>query len=167
MASVKGILSIPYKSIKHDPNAEEIPVVINDCFGGFSLSKLATQLLELDILNIKGRSVDRTDLALVKVVEQLGELADGEYAKLIIEKIPRKYYDYDAWSIDEYDGEERLDLDKERVDLCEKLANYEAKIAEYEQIINFYEKSLELHPDGKKIMELKEHFMSMANKTNK
>ena len=37
------------------------------------------------------------------------------------------------------------------------------KNIEYEKIIKFYEDSLELHPDGHKIIELKKHFLQIAN----
>lgn len=169
MNNTEDIILIPYKSINHDPNAEEIPIVINKCHGGFGLSELAKKILDLDFdkLDICEYEMDRTDLALVKVVEKLGIEANSKYSNLVIVKIPKKCYDHNAWDIDEYDGYERLILDMDKANLCEELLSYKTKITEYEQIINFYEKSLELHPDGKKIMELKEHFMLMANKTNK
>ena len=46
----------------------------------------------------------RDDEALVKVVEELGELASGEYAKLTVVEIP----DDVEWHIEEYDGIETI-----------------------------------------------------------
>ena len=48
------------------------------------------------------RNVDRHDPVLVQVVEELGDKANGEYAKLRIEEV------YGSYRIDEYDGSERV-----------------------------------------------------------
>ena len=45
---------------------------------------------------------DRTDAALVQVVEELGELANGPHAELKVVEIP----DDVKWQIEEYDGSE-------------------------------------------------------------
>ena len=45
---------------------------------------------------------DRTDAALVQVVEELGELANGPHAQLKVVEIP----DDVKWQIEEYDGSE-------------------------------------------------------------
>lgn len=51
------------------------------------------------------RSSDlRTDLNLVKVVEELGEEANGMFAELVVVEIP----DGVKWEIDEYDGLETI-----------------------------------------------------------
>ena len=47
-------------------------------------------------------NVDRHDPVLVQVVEELGDEANGEYAKLRIEEV------YGSYRIDEYDGSERV-----------------------------------------------------------
>jgi hypothetical protein len=49
-------------------------------------------------------SVERDDPVLVQVVEELGEQANGDYAKLEIVEIP----DDVNWEIDEYDGIEHI-----------------------------------------------------------
>ena len=46
--------------------------------------------------------IERDDPALVQAVEQLGDKADGDHAKLAVVEIP----DDVAWFIDEYDGME-------------------------------------------------------------
>lgn len=128
-------------------------VVINKCFGGFSLSldaikrfaeiKGLTLYPEKDkhgfhtywtvpkaerVKELKGgfmahseearkeynrmygeqtiyaRDIARDDPALVQAVRELGEKANGEYAKLAIVKIP----DGIGWEIEEYDGREHI-----------------------------------------------------------
>ena len=51
-----------------------------------------------------GYDMKRDDPALVKVVEELGEKANGDCAKLKVVEIP----DGVAWEIDEYDGNEEI-----------------------------------------------------------
>ena len=104
-------------------------IVINDDYGGFSLSRKA--LLELRKMGNKAAlkevdvgerwkdsnkirsetfnsflgSIARDDPDLVKVVKQLGKEANGECASLAIVEIP----DYvDCWQIEEYDGSEHI-----------------------------------------------------------
>lgn len=48
------------------------------------------------------RNVSRHDPILVQVVEELGEKANGDYAKLAIAEVSGQYY------IDEYDGSESV-----------------------------------------------------------
>jgi hypothetical protein len=50
------------------------------------------------------RPNDRTDPILVRVVEEMGEKADGDCAQLKVVEIP----DGIEWEIDEYDGTERI-----------------------------------------------------------
>ena len=47
-------------------------------------------------------NVDRHDPVLVQVVEELGDKANGDHAKLCIEEV------YGPYRIDEYDGSERV-----------------------------------------------------------
>lgn len=82
-------------------------VVINRCFGGFSLSKMAYEFmgLEWDGYGYKYSGYDmRTDSGLVACVETLGEKADGRCAELKVVEIP----DDVDWEIDEYDGLETV-----------------------------------------------------------
>lgn len=48
------------------------------------------------------RNVERHDPILVQVVEELGDKANGKFAKLRIEEV------YGSYRIDEYDGSERV-----------------------------------------------------------
>lgn len=75
-------------------------VVINRCFGGFSLSTEAME--ELAIMPHDVRRIKRNDPRLVEVVERLGERANGNLSKLKVVEIP----DDIEWEIDEYDGME-------------------------------------------------------------
>lgn len=85
-------------------------VLYNNNYGGFSLSKEATKILN-DRHNLKlpeyGRIdgiLERHDHRLIEVVEELGlERASGDFAQLEIKKIKsKKYY------IDSYDGWETV-----------------------------------------------------------
>lgn len=107
-------------------------VVINRCFGGFGLSHeaimLYSELAKLNLKAVEGKysslsgydyfldgivedemywsyyDLKRDDPDLVAVVRQLGDKANGRFAKLGIVEIP---YDIE-WEIDEYDGNEQV-----------------------------------------------------------
>jgi len=83
-------------------------VVINKCYGGFSLSPEAIQryadLKGVHANSFHDRDIPRNDTALVRVVEELGKQADGRHASLKVVEIP----DGTEWIIDEYDGIERV-----------------------------------------------------------
>lgn len=90
-------------------------VVINSCYGGFSLSKKAMERLEE--LGVKDEyyeenknnsatfddmwypSIKRSDPRLVQVVEELGDEASGACAKLEVVEVNGKYRitEYDGW----------------------------------------------------------------------
>ena len=88
-------------------------VVINRCYGGFSLSREALQLLfdRTEDIYVFVHNEDfgiesgnhyayRTDPRLVEVVEKLGQAASGSVADLQVVEIP----DDIDWVIEEYDG---------------------------------------------------------------
>ena len=79
-------------------------IVINTCHGGFGLSKEALAFYnERAGTAIKYEDdIKRNDLILIEIVEQLGEAANGGFAKLKVVKIP----DDVEWTIKEYDGDE-------------------------------------------------------------
>ena len=91
-------------------------VVINTCYGGFSISEEAFKLLNLKWTGygiIYNKTFDiyskndyeyRTYPPLVKILEELGERANGKVAKLKIVEIP----DNVDWYIDDYDGIETV-----------------------------------------------------------
>lgn len=93
-------------------------LVINKCYGGFGLSKWATEIYaERKGLNVgtynsswgfyEGgdfycREIPRDDVDLVSIVESLGSKANGSCADLQVIDIP----DGVNWQIEEYDGNE-------------------------------------------------------------
>ena len=82
-------------------------IVVNRCYGGFSLSQKAYEFLGLkwDYLGFEYRDHDlRTDPKLIECVETLGEDANGRWAVLEVVEIP----DNISWEIDEYDGVETI-----------------------------------------------------------
>ena len=77
-------------------------VVINACFGGFGLSPLAVK--RLAELNGRDDGSIRTDPKLIQVVEELGDAANGQCAKLEIVEIP----DGTDYEIEEHGGNEHI-----------------------------------------------------------
>ena len=80
-------------------------VVINICYGGFSLSKKACEELDLNWQECQGyvdHDIKRNDPRLVACVEKLGEEANGGFAELKVIEIP----DDVRWTLEEYDGAE-------------------------------------------------------------
>lgn len=65
---------------------------------GEKISKLPNEFFWND------RIIDRNDVDLVAVVEELGEKADGRFAQLKVVEIP----DGVNWEIDDYDGVETI-----------------------------------------------------------
>ena len=89
-------------------------VVINGCYGGFSVSRRAMEHMGLPCRDEDESSfgwdseypeIARNDPRLIKAVEELGEAANGEHAKLLVVEFPDKYK---YWEVDEYDGNEGL-----------------------------------------------------------
>jgi hypothetical protein len=78
-------------------------VVINACCGGYGLSEAAYEKLGM-AWDYSGAAFeeDRANPALVAVVEELGEKANGPYAELKVVEIP----DGIKWEIFERDGDE-------------------------------------------------------------
>ena len=82
-------------------------VVLNKCYGEFSLSEEAYKFLgiEWDGFGFAYMSEEeRANEKLVECVEALGEKANGEYADLVVVEIP----DDLEYKIDDYDGVEML-----------------------------------------------------------
>jgi len=83
-------------------------IVINTCHGGFSLSEKAQKLF-CQYSTIEWKywqedwsyyDIERNDQYLVRVVEELGDDANGRFAELKIVDIP----DEVEWQLEEYDG---------------------------------------------------------------
>lgn len=82
-------------------------IVVNKCYGGFSLSEKAYEFLGLEWDGFGYKYSDdnlRTDTKLIECVETLGEEANGRWARLAVVEIP----DDVDWEIDNYDGIETI-----------------------------------------------------------
>ncbi len=80
-------------------------IVINRCYGGFSVSELAKNLYQLMTgEELVDYDVKRTDPVLVTIVETIGDRADGICASLAVIEIP----DDVDYTIDDYDGVESI-----------------------------------------------------------
>ena len=83
-------------------------IVINRCHGGFGLSEKAQKLFcQYSMIEWNDwqedwsyYDIERNDQYLVRVVEELGDVANGRFSELKIVEIP----DEVEWQIDEYDG---------------------------------------------------------------
>ena len=96
---------------------ERREIVLNKCYGGFGISKLAAEKMGMAVRTITYSSgceleyiegqydIKRDDPKLVAVVKELKEKSFGLHAKLAIVSIPA---DIDDWEIFEYDGMECL-----------------------------------------------------------
>ena len=90
---------------------EEIEVLLNDCYGGWSMSKKANKLYTLrKTENSRKYLRKRSDPILIQIYKELGDEFDGgKHSKTSIEKIPKKYEKY--YIISEYDGLETVEID--------------------------------------------------------
>lgn len=81
-------------------------IVLNKCFGGFSLSQEGVEFLGLE-WDGYGHcdDIDRCDPKLVECVETLGGKANGSLARLVVIEIP----DDLNYTIENYDGIERVE----------------------------------------------------------
>ena len=82
-------------------------IVINRCFGGFSVSEEAYKYMGLEWDGygyLSNGEMERNDPKLVECVETLGEKANGSHASLEVVEIP----DDVDWYIHDYDGQESI-----------------------------------------------------------
>ena len=83
-------------------------IVYNACYGGFGLSNAALNRYKAITgveLDCQGYDLARHDPALVQVVEELGDAANGFCSKLRIADLPSGT----QYRIDEYDGMESVE----------------------------------------------------------
>lgn len=80
-------------------------IVLNRCFGGFSLSESACKRLGTDDSYSYNEKELRSSSRLVECVRALGDFASGRCAKLRIVEIPSDVTD---WEINDYDGAESI-----------------------------------------------------------
>lgn len=98
-------------------NEEEIEVLINDCYGGWSMSNKARKLYKLRKTEISNNHMRmRSNPILIQIYKELGDEFNGEkYSKTGIVKIPKKYEKY--YIIHEYDGLETVEIDYTKYEL--------------------------------------------------
>jgi len=85
-----------------------LKIVINSCHGGFSLSEKAQKLFcQYSMIEWKDwqedwsyYDIERNDQYLVRVIEELGDEANGRFSELKVVNIP----DEVEWQLEEYDG---------------------------------------------------------------
>lgn len=77
-------------------------IVINKCFGGFSVNDNIVRMLNLE--SRYDLEDDRTNAKLIELIES-GENVNGEFSDLVVVEIPDDTTDY---MINEYDGYENV-----------------------------------------------------------
>ena len=113
---------------------EVYKVVINNCYGGFSISKQALKRLkelkkakgwdvsELDTYIDYDDRITRHDEDLIKVVEELGSKASGMCASVKVYELA-----YPIYRIEEYDGFESIKYPNSDYDWKDARAQYQVK----------------------------------------
>ena len=79
-------------------------IVVNKCYGGFSLSDTACKMLNCDPYDFSDPST-RSNPELIGCVTLLGKEAGGKCSALAVVSIPDTATD---WEIEEYDGYESI-----------------------------------------------------------
>lgn len=129
-------------------NKEEIEVLYNDCYGGWTLSNKAKELYKLRKNNLSNTYISkRSDPILIQIYYELGDKFDDKFSKTNIKKIDKIYEKY--YDIEEYDGLEsviinydKYNLDKIKNKLNEILKsniNNDEKIGELEKFMSNFE----------------------------
>jgi hypothetical protein len=126
-------------------SGEMFPVLYNNCYGGFGYSVKAIEEYNKRLpagstkINVDVGSgpfsrayhdgtkqedgsdmkfvwhIERGDPLMVQVCSQLGDEANGEYAKIAVQQVPRKFEKH--YFIGEYDGLEKVQIDFPRYQL--------------------------------------------------
>jgi hypothetical protein len=98
---------------------EEIEVLFNNCYGGWTMSDKAKKIYKLrKIENTDNNYLTRkrSDPILIQIYKELGNDFDkGNYSKTKIEIIPKKYENY--YFVSEYDGLETVEIDYTKYEL--------------------------------------------------
>lgn len=86
------------------PPEERTGILVGDDWCGISIEARAESNVRYRELTLGPSRLERDDPVLVQVVEELGEAANGSFAKLRIEEVPAGT----RYRIDEYDGNESV-----------------------------------------------------------
>lgn len=81
-------------------------IVLNKCYGGFSISDFGKNLLKENNIDSYDDVELRKNRTFITLIEEHGDLMNGKHAKLKIKKIPIKYEKF--IEIEEYDGMENI-----------------------------------------------------------
>jgi hypothetical protein len=109
MTNYEKAQQLKERYLKEENEDQYLKVVINNCYGGYCLSKKAYEYLGLGWDGYGyNYSENRSNPELVKCIEELGEEASGSCADLIIETI---YMDElnELYLLD-YDGNESISI---------------------------------------------------------
>lgn len=82
-------------------------IILNKCFGGFSLSDYAEELMGFELDSYYDPDDIRTDAQLIAYMEAFGSkrMSDSTFSKLVLVEIPDTFTDYE---VNDYDGWEHL-----------------------------------------------------------
>ena len=67
-----------------------------------------------DVLNPTGVLDIRTDPTWLRIYHELGTEFNGKYSNIKVKKIPKKYILNNCYSISEYDGKEKVNIEYEQ-----------------------------------------------------
>jgi hypothetical protein len=113
-AEIKGITLYPERDPQYPsfgivtywtvPPEDRTAILEGDAWNRASMEERKASNEAYGRMSLYSRDIPRDDPALVQVVEELGEKANGQCADLRIEDVPAGT----LWRIDEYDGSERV-----------------------------------------------------------
>lgn len=121
----------------------KIGIVINNCYGGFSISERGINILTekgfrfKKPIRIGSSSLKRTCKSLIEMLESEQSIdVSGEYASLGVEYIDKKYTEGPGfWHINEYDGLEDIVIDDSRYEMWVTLRSLDQMHDKIKQII--------------------------------
>lgn len=117
---------------------ERIPIIINSCYGGYGYSEKAIleynkrkkesepnfTSIEFNKYCVDKTEILNTDILMCKIVEELGDNASADFAKLCVKWVPKQFLNY--VKIHEYDGFESIqgyNLDCYKIDNIKNVLN--------------------------------------------
>ena len=109
--------------ISQETDNEEIEILYNKKYGGWTISDKAKELYKLRTTNnVDSDFHERNDTILIQIYKELGkEFDDKKFSKTLIKKIPKKYEEY--YYISEYDGLETVNIDYTKYELDNLIKN--------------------------------------------
>jgi len=114
--SNKKKVNIYVMNSQETDNEEEIEILYNATYGGWTISDKAMELYSLRKTESSNNYVrKRINPILIQIYKELSDEFDGKYSKTLIQKIPKKYEKH--YYISEYDGLETVDIDYTKYEL--------------------------------------------------